>query len=103
MIDLKERVIKQKFVNEHKISYNLLTYGLLIVSLPIQLPLLVLCKMGELAEMVESVIGTLQVKLRDNVYKLIHYNKLPTHKELHGITRKEWEQEEENDKIYYVD
>ena len=102
-LELGEKVITAKKMKEHKIVWNILSYGVLGITIVPQLLFLLLHMIGEFVELLNELLGKLQETIRDNLFKLIYYNELPTFKEQHGMTKKEWFAEDDNEKIYYVD
>ena len=100
-LELGEKVITAKKMKEHKIVWNILSYGVLGITIVPQLLFLLLHAIGELVEILNDILGKFQEFLRDNLFKLIYYKELPTFKEQHGMTKKEWYAEDDNEKIYY--
>ncbi len=102
-LELEEKIITAKHIKEHKKIWNILTYGVLGITIVPQLIFLVLHYIGELVEILNDILGKIQERLRDNIYKLLYYKELPTFKEQHGMTKKEWFAEDDDKKIHYVD
>lgn len=100
--------ITWKNEKEHNKYFKFMRYGMFILCLPIILPLLVLNKIGEIAETINCLLTDILTKFINNIFILTHYDECRDLDEWEieeleeQKQRKKMKKEERNVK-YYVD
>lgn len=96
MKDLKMRKITYKNEREHNKYFKVTRITLFIITLPITLPFMILCQLGEWSETLLCLVTDLMTKAINNLFKLTHWEEC---RELDQWELEELEEERKAKKI----